>query len=313
MVHSSRLVRGTSLVDIKGQFVSPRGIDVGPGGLLAVADQGRYVVNVIDPANTTTEVVDEILGVNGSATTNRQEYPNNTVFLIGKAGTAGTGEGQFGDAVDSPRDVAFSKDGSLLAVTDPGNNRFQVFQLDTASDGRATGLLHPEGKPAFVLDVPDALNNTLAVGFDSDDRLVTTWFPDPIIGGPSVLQVYNVTLPAVKSVTIKVSSDDGVDTTVLVPGRSIVVDVRFNTNLKVDTSAGTPYMAIGPEHNAEYVGNMTDTLTFKYQAKEGDMPEHFVYDPRTALILNGSAITAGARNVIALTDLSTLTVQPAHS
>ncbi len=297
-----------NLVDIKGQFDQPRGIDAGPGGLIAVAEAGRYVVNVIDPANTTTRIVPEITGINGSATTNRQEYPNNTVFLIGNTplpngtGVAGAEEGQFGNTTveSSPRDVAFSKDGSLLAVADPGNSRFQVFQLDTASDGRATGLLHPDGKPAFVFSSADG---TLAVAFDSDDRLVVTERSDPT----SILTVYDVTLPAVKNVTATVSPSDPDGTKVLLPDRSIVVTVGFNTDLvRVDTTGGTPSLAIGPRHNATYVesvGDTTGNLTFTYRVQEGDEEDDFVYDPKTALSLNGATITAGMRNVTVLTGL----------
>ena len=295
---------GRNLVDIKGQFDQPRGIDAGPGGLIAVAEAGRYVVNVIDPANTTTRIIPEIPGINGSATTNRQEYPNSTVFLIGNTplpdgtGVAGAEEGQFGNASasSSPRDVAFSKDGSLLAVADPGNKRFQVFQLDTASDGRATGLLHPDGKPAFVFN---STYGTLAVAFDSDDRLVVTESGL----STSTLTVYDVTLPAVKNVMAKTDSGDPV----LLPNGSIVVEVEFNTDqVRVNATAGMPYLAIGPEHNAMYVPyttNTTDTLTFTYKVRDGDVPDDFVYDTTTALTLNGSTITAGSRDVTALTDL----------
>ena len=294
---------GTDVRYIKGQFGQPTGIDIGPGGLLAVAEADRHVVNIIDPADTRRAVADYT----------RRGFPvdlaNNSVFLIGdtfpnNTGKPSTEEGLFGITKNSegkttstgPRDVAFSKDGSLLAVTDPANLRFQVFQLDTASDGRATGLLHPDGKPAFVFN---STYGPLAVAFDSDDRLVVT---EQGLRS-STLTVYDVTLPAVKNVTAKADSADPV----LLPNGSIVVEVEFNTDqVRVNATAGMPYLAIGPEHNAMYVPyttNTTDTLTFTYKVRDGDVPDDFVYDTTTALTLNGSTITAGSRDVTALTDL----------
>ena len=279
-------------ISVYGRFSGAGGMDIGAGGLLALAEVSHYIVNVLDPAD---------------------DYK--TVFVVGTPGENGTDDGLFGlntGGLDSngnpiilatgPRSVSFSNDGNLLAVSDPANKRFQVFQLNTTSDGRATGLLHPDGKPAFVLDVP-SYSTTLAVEFDSDDRLVTTRSGQLT----SLLEVYDVTLPAVRNVTVAVSGGaDG--SKVLLPSGSFVVDVEFNTNLvRVNSTAGTPYLAIGPEHIATLVpydyNETTRMLQFEYEVKEGDRPEHFVYNTATALTLNGSTITAGARNVTALTNL----------
>ena len=147
-----------------------------------------------------------------------------------------------------------------------------------------------------------------AVGFDSDNRLVTTRSGNPT----SLLQVYDVTLPAVKNVTVDVGGSR-----VLLPGQSIVVTVGFNTDLvRVNTTGGVPYMAIGPDHNATYVqysGDTTGMLNFTYMVRDGDTPDAFVYNARTALTLNGATFTAGARNVTVLTDLSNLVDGATHS
>ena len=126
---------GANRREIPGRFSTTTGIDVGAGGLLAVAESGRTIVNVFDPAaNETAFVVGELNGPVESGT-----------------GVPGSEEGQFGLTRNSegrvtesgPRDVAFSNDGRLLAASDPVNKRFQVFQLDTTSDGRATGPVPP--------------------------------------------------------------------------------------------------------------------------------------------------------------------------
>ena len=304
---------GDNRRELPGRFSGTAGIDVGTGGLLAIAEKSRYIVNVFDPAADRTVFFVGKLNANGEVIGIEEwlqltEEEQDTVAWNG-TGVPGVEEGQFGDTsvTSSPRDVAFNKDGSLLAVADPGNKRFQVFQLDTTSDGRATGLLHPEGKPAFVFDSPTV---TYAVEFDSDDRLVVSEGSASLF--PSVLTVYDVTLPAVKNVTVDVGGSR-----VLLPGQSIVVTVGFNTDLvRVDTTGGMPYMAIGPDRNATYVpysGNTTGMLNFTYTVRDGDTPDAFVYNARTALTLNGSTFTAGARNVTVLTDLSNLVDGATHS
>ncbi len=301
--------------EIPGRFSGTTGIDVGAGGLLAIAEKSRYIVNVFDPAADRTVFFVGKLNANGEVIGIEEwlqltEEEQDTVAWNG-TGVPGVEEGQFGDTsvTSSPRDVAFNKDGSLLAVADPGNKRFQVFQLDTTSDGRATGLSHPEGKPAFVFDSPSVI---YAVEFDSDDRLVVSEGSAGLFPFPSVLTVYDVTLPAVKNVTVDVGGSR-----VLLPGQSIVVTVGFNTDLvRVNTTGGMPYMAIGPDRNATYVqydGDTTGMLNFTYTVRDGDTPDAFVYNARTALTLDGSTFTAGARNVTVLTDLSNLVDGATHS
>lgn len=77
-------------------FYGPRDISFGPNGLLYIVDQGRTRVARFDPANDS--------------------------FIVW--GTAGSAEGQFSD----PSGIAVG--GGYVFVTDTGNGRIQVFDLD---------------------------------------------------------------------------------------------------------------------------------------------------------------------------------------
>ena len=271
-------------VTIPGTYTKPAGIDIGAGGLLAVAEAADsriigHIVSILDPEND-----------------------HRKVFTIGDPNTTGNDarasrEGLF----NTPRYVSFNDDGNLLAVVDPFNFRIQVFQLDTI-DGRATGVSHPDGKPAFVISTPSGFT-PFAAEFNTNNNLVYTR------AGPtaSIVEVHELVLPAVKNITAVSRPGDGgsaIGRNILVAGGTIDVVVEFNTGLiRVD---GTPHLAIGPNINAEYVpytGETTSTLRFTYTVREGDAAADFEYDPATALSLNGATITAGPRNVSALTAL----------
>ena len=259
---------------------APDGLDIGTGGLLAVAHSdgtsgsGHYV-SILNMSN------------------------HEVKFTLGTQGYS-SDEGQF----YRPRDISFSSDGRLLAVMDgvsgAGRNspyRVQVFLLNTTNDGVPTGLAN--ALPVFV--IPTGTNQ--GVAFDSAHRLA--------IADNFLVRVYELALPAVKSVVAAPGPDNAsnaINASILSAGRSAIVDVSFNTNLtRVNTTAGTPYLALGPDRNATLVpynySAPTRTLQFTYTVQDGDTDADFEYNPDTALRLNGSAIAAGPRNVTVLTAL----------
>ena len=254
------------------------GMDAGRGGILAVAV----------PGSSSTGSIVRFLNMSDE---------HREVFAIGSVGDS-TAEGDF----KRPRDVKFSGDGRLLAVADSQNDRVQVFRLNTTDDGRATGLA--DALPVLVIG--GLGSPPVGVAFDSaSHRLAVTG------SSPPTLWMYEFALPAVKSVAA--APDPGnaggaINASALSAGRSVLVDVSFNTDLaRVNTTAGIPYLALGPERNATLVpynySEATRTLQFAYTVQEGDTNADFEFNPDTALRLNGSAIAAGPRNVTALTAL----------
>ena len=253
------------------------GMDAGRGGILAVAV----------PGSSTSGSIVRFLNMSDE----HQE-----VFTIGTVGDS-TVEGDF----KRPRDVKFSSDGRLLAVADSQNNRIQVFRLNTTDDGRATGL--EDTVPVLVIrDLPAPTG----VALDSvSHRLAVTG------SNPPTLWVYEFALPAVKTVAAEPdpgNAGSAIDASALSAGSSALVNVTFNTDLAmVNTTAGIPYLALGPDRNATLVpynySETTRMLQFTYTVQAGDTDADFEYNPDTALRLNGSTITAGPRNVTALTAL----------
>ena len=254
-----------------GLFVNSYGMDFGAGGLLAVSDDKGYVVSVFDPADS-----------------------NKRLFEVGTFNMSGNAT----DLFDAPTSVSFSNDGNLLAVVDGTNFRVQVFQLNKSSDGRVNNVA--SRMPAFVVDYPSPFS-PLAVEFTSEDRLVVGRIGSPT----SILDVYKITLPAVKNVTATSNVEQGVP---LTTGSMLNITVGFNTIVRVDTMGGMPFLELGTSGgSATYVdGNGTDTLQFSYTVRNHDTKADLEYDPATVLNLDGSTITAGSRNVTVLTDFTGL-------
>ena len=256
------------------RFTDTRGMDFGEGGLLAVAEETACVVSILDPADD-----------------------HKTVFEVGRYNETGPNEGLFGrpGCESGPTYVSFSNDGNLLAVVDAANFRVQVFQLNKSSDGRANNVA--SSLPAFIVDTsPHA---PLAVEFSSGDSLVVSRFGSLT----SILEVHNMTLPAVKNVTA-IPSDQG---SLLTIDSMLNITVGFNTKVRVNTTGGTPYLALRSGGEALYMGgNGTETLRFSYVVRNHDTGADLEYHPATVLTLNGSTITAGKRDVAVLTDFSRL-------
>ena len=264
-----------------GRFDNTYGMDFGAGGLLAVSDDRGLVVSVLDPADN-----------------------HRRLFEVGEYNNSGMkDEGLFGDPNmdhdkrSGPTSVSFSNDGNLLAVADGTNYRVQVFQLNKSSDGRVNNVASP--MPAFVVNYPSGFS-PLAVEFSSNDSLVVGRIGLPT----SILDVYELILPAVKNVTATANVETGNFLTI---GSSINITVGFNTNVRVDTMGGMPFLELGTSGRATYMGgNGADTLRFSYTIRDHDKAADLEYDPATVLNLNGSTITAGQRSVTALTDFSRL-------
>ncbi len=265
---------------LPSQYDSPDGMDVGPGGLLAIVSSG--------PSGNAQN--GHFIGIFNISKGHEE------LFKVGPVDTKGGAEGQF----SRPIDAAFSGDGRFLAVADSANERVQVFLLNTTDDGVPTGLA--SDRPVLIFG---GFGTVVGVGFDSDNRLAA-------ISTANRLVVYDeFVLPAVKSVTAApdpATPGSAINANVLSAGRSVLVDVSFNTNLaRVNTTAGIPYLALGPERNATLVpydySETTRTLQFTYTVQENDAEADFDHYPDTALMLNGSDIAAGPKNVTALTAL----------
>ena len=289
---------GTYAGTVFGLDPGPRGVDVGRGGVLAVAIPGSAsggnfvrVLNISNHAEmfTTGAARSQSYCVSTACTNNTE-----VLFTIGTAAQS-SAEGDF----SRPFDVSFSSDGHLLAVADALNSRVQVFLLNTTDDGVPTGLA--SDRPVLVLG---GIGIPTGVDFGSDNRLAA-------IHSNGNLVVYEFVLPAVKSVAAMPDPDNAgnaINASVLSAGTSALVNVTFNTNLvQVNTTAGIPYLALGPERNATLIpynySETTRILQFAYTVQEGDAEDDFEYNPDTALRLNGSTIMAGPRNVAALTAL----------
>jgi sugar lactone lactonase YvrE len=87
------------VLDGEGEFVGAKGIAVGPGDVIVVADTGNNRVQVFDKDGT----------------------------FLRLFGTRGDGEGQ----LKSPEGVGVAPDGTIY-VADTGNNRVELFTLDGA-------------------------------------------------------------------------------------------------------------------------------------------------------------------------------------
>ncbi len=75
-------------------------------------------------------------------------------------------------------------------------------------------------------------------------------------------------------------------------GKIISIEVRFNGPAIVNTTHGTPTLALNSGGSASYEsGSGTDTLTFTYSVRAGDTSSRLDYPATTALALNGGRIS----------------------
>ena len=99
--------------------------------------------------------------------------------------------------------------------------------------------------------------------------------------------------PLVLSVSSNASGTYGI-------GGTIHASVQFGERVEVDDAGGLPVLALrvgAAVRNASYsFGSGTDTLLFAYDVREGDASASLDYADRSALALNGSAITDAAAN-----------------
>ena len=119
----------------------------------------------------------------------------------------------------------------------------------------------------------------------------------------------NLTLPAAGSdglATLEIVVDTGVPAVTGVSssatagqwfaaGATIPITVTFSQPVTVDTTGGTPQLALDSNDAAAYVdGSGTNTLTFDYSVSPGDAASPLDYTSIFALILNGGTIEDAA-------------------
>ena len=94
-------------------------------------------------------------------------------------------------------------------------------------------------------------------------------------------------------------------------GEDLVFVVTFNENVVVDTTGGTPHLAItldsGSVEAAYQPATDTDTMSFVYQVQEGDNDEDGI-EVAAGMVLNGATVKDAAGNAVPDATLAALTL-----
>jgi len=172
----------------EGQFSSPRNLEIGPDGLVYVADSGNHRIQVFDADGRFVRgwggsgdapglfnepwglaVDDQFVYVADTWNHRVQKFTldGELVGAFGGSGSPG-GEDPMGGLglFFGPRDIALLSDGSLL-ITDTGNHRLQVM----TADGQFTRVVGSFGNQLGQFNEPVGL----AVGPDGSVYVADTW------------------------------------------------------------------------------------------------------------------------------------------
>ena len=85
-------------------------------------------------------------------------------------------------------------------------------------------------------------------------------------------------------------------------GDSILIEIKFDNTVNVDTTGGIPSITLADGMTAVYVsGSGTNTLVFAYIVQPGDSFSSIDYTAANALVLNGGSITDLQNNDVDLT------------
>ena len=174
-----------------------------------------------------------------------------------------------------------------LTGTAPASTTIDIYDGSTllgttkASSGGAwsytTGTLS-SGTQAFTTTATDAFGNTSAASNSVD----------PVIGS---------TAATVSSVVVSPASGD------LDAGQVVTFTVNMSENVTVNTTGGTPTLALNDLGTATYVsGSGSNALTFSYTVAAGQNTSDLAV---TAFNLNGATITDGAGNAATMTGAAT--------
>jgi hypothetical protein len=173
--------------------------------------------------------------------------------------------------------VAVSSGGNTVYVgTDVG-----VYSTSNVNGGSTSWSQFGAGLPNAQVDDLDLVPSLVLLVAGTHGR--GAWETTPLILTPLV---YNVTS----------NTANGTYT----PGATISIQLTFNTVVFVNTSGGTPTLALNSGGTASYSsGSGTKTLTFTYKVGAGDTTngDKLDYSSSSALILNGGIIQdAGGDN-----------------
>ena len=111
---------------------------------------------------------------------------------------------------------------------------------------------------------------------------------------------YDKTIPTITTVHASSTAGKYTDDD-LTPSNSDVIDilVSFSENVLVDTTSGTPTLALetgDTDYTAAYVSTSSNALLFQYKVDEGILTSPLDYTGTNALALNGGTITDEAGN-----------------
>ena len=275
--------------------LTPRFVDVDPGGRFIVSGDGSGGFSVFRPDGTYSHAVTGWSGYYGAVAASASAkialagYRDLTVGYANGTGVTsmhgiGIYDGQFAYA---PAGIAFDNAGWIVAA-DTGNHRIQVFRPDGTFVTKFGGLgdgdgefNHPRGIAVSPLDgrivVADSYNQRIQVfAPDADDEG----------GNTNRHQRQPTPPPAVTAVTSPLPHG------IYGAGDEIALSVHFTRPvvlqgqppiLALDTGAPSP-------RNATYAGgNGTAVLTFVHEIESGDMADAIEYAGMDALALASGA------------------------
>ena len=103
---------------------------------------------------------------------------------------------------------------------------------------------------------------------------------------------YDKTIPTVTTVHVYTAEIPMMTT----PSNSDVIEilVSFSENVQVDTTGGTPTLALetgDTDYTTDYVSTLANALLFQYKVDEGILTSPLDYTGTNALALNGGTIT----------------------
>ena len=293
-----------------GEFNSPSGVAVSPlDGRIVVADYGNHRIQVFAPSGGGGENVNRH---------QREPTPPPAVTAVTSPlphGVYGAGD-EIALSVHFTRPVVLSGQPPILALDTGAPSPRNA----TYAGGNGTAVLkfsytvHPQDS---TYDLEHAGTGALAT---FGERAITGWagisgadlaLPEP--GTPGSL-AYSAAIkldgaPAhVVSVSPSPSTYGGMPVT-LAAGDRMDIEVAFDRPVRVLTIGGTPYLLLrvgDSERPAPYAegaagGALQRTLTFRYEVGTGEFADALGYASRSALVLNGSAMTDAAGHPADLT------------
>ncbi|OWK40495.1 Ig-like domain-containing protein [Fimbriiglobus ruber] len=164
-----------------------------------------------------------------------------------------------------------------------------------ATNGIVSNFVQVDGR-TYTFDLTPTADGSVTIGIAAGAAV-------DLAGNPSSAASFTITsdqtAPAVTGATVDTgATPDGS----YAAGTVIDILVAFGEPVTVDTSGGTPTLALNSGGTAEYTGGSgTDTLTFRYTVQAGENVAKLDYASAAALDLNGGVIADAAGNAADLT------------